>query len=142
MMNFQHLSGSMFSLLAETKMSDVSLNYREEVAPPGIWGGWYVLVPVLIAVVAALVYRFADRPPAIVNTPLGMLHELCRVHRIKGRSRLLLESIAEAASLEHPATMFLSSGHLEDAVALAKKRMKFDKKQLSTLGMVRRRMFT
>ncbi|TWU49683.1 hypothetical protein [Rubripirellula reticaptiva] len=141
MINLQYLSGSMLSLLAETKMSDVSLNYREEVAPSGIWSGWYVLVPVVIAMVAGLAYRFADRPPAIVNTPLGMLHELCRVHRIKGRSRILLETIAEAASLEHPATMFLSSGHLDDAFAQAKKRIAFDKKQMSTLGMVRRRMF-
>ncbi|TWU59021.1 hypothetical protein Poly51_18060 [Rubripirellula tenax] len=129
------------TLLAETTMSDVSLNYREEVVPDGISMFWYALIPIAITIVAGLIYQFADRPPAIVNTPLGMLHELCRVHRIKGKSRELLEAIAESAAIEHPAIMFLSANHLDETVEKAKKRMTFDKKQSSTLGMVRRRMF-
>ncbi len=135
------ITKSNLSLLAETRLGEVISNYREEAAPAGMSGWWYALIPVAAIVISLVIYMLADRPPTIVNTPLGMLHELCRVHRIKGYSRTLLEEIAEAASMTQPATMFLGKDQFDEAVKLAKSKISFDKKQTSTLGMIRRRTF-
>ncbi len=141
MLPLQQFSYSVTALLAETKLSDVSLEYRETITSNDMSIAWYILVPVSVALMLGLVHHLADRPPAIVNTPLGMLHELCRVHRFRRGSRILLETIAEAAVLHHPAILFVSAKHLDDAVAQAENRIVLDKKQRATLGLIRRRLF-
>ena len=129
------------TLLAETHMAEVSLQYREEVAATGISGFWYLLIPVAAIAIAVVIYKIANRPPPIVNTPTGMLHELCRAHRISTRARLLLDRIAEEAELAQPATMLLGVKQFEDAVEKAGQQIQYDRRQQSILGMLRRRLF-
>ncbi len=129
------------SLLAETHMAEVSLQYREDVATGGISGLWYLLIPVALVAIAAMIYKIVDRPPAIVNTPLGMLHELCRVHCVNGPGRRLLEQIAEEAGLEHPGTMFLGVTQFEAAVEAAGRCIKYGRREDAILSSLRRRLF-
>ncbi len=129
------------ALIAETHLSDVSFTYREEAVDASISPMYYVVAIVAVAAIALLIYYVINRGPAIVNTPLGMLHELCRTNRIKGRSRVVMEQIAEAAGLEHPAVMFLSRSRFDETVAAAKRKRSLDAKQTSTLGLVRRKLF-
>ena len=69
-------------LLAETHMAEVSQQYRETVASSGTTGWWYIFIPFAATAIACVIYYFGTRPPAIVNTPDGMLYELCKAHRI------------------------------------------------------------
>lgn len=137
----QTLSFHSFALIAETHASDVTFAYREETVESGVSPMVYALVVVAVAVISLVVYYAINRGPAIVNTPLGMLHELCRVHRIKGRSRVVMEQVAEAAGLAHPAVMFLSQASFDESVAAAKRKRSIDAKQMSALGLVRRKLF-
>ncbi len=130
------------TLLAETHMAEVSLQYREDVATSGVSGFWYLLVPVFAVGIGLAIYKIANRPPPVVNTPLGMLHEICRAHRIGASGRILLERISEEADLIHPATMLLGVTQFEAAVEKARPRIKYDRRQNSTLGMLRRRLFS
>ncbi len=136
----------MFSLLpnlfAETHMAEVSLQYREDVATGGASGLWYLLIPVALVAVGVIIYKIVDRPPAIVNTPQGMLHELCKVHGVSTAGRKLLERITEEAELEHPATVFLGRSQFESAVEQAGKHIKYRRADHNTLGSLRRRLFT
>lgn len=136
-----NLSLSSFALVAETHLADVSFDYREEVVDTSVSPIYFVVAVIAVATISLVVYYVINRGPAIVNTPLGMLHELCRAHRIKGRSRVVMEQIAEAAGLEHPAVMFLSQARFDAAVAAAKRKVSFDAKQTSALGLVRRKLF-
>ena len=129
------------TLLAETHMAEVSLQYREDVAANSTSGFWYLLVPVVAIAIGVSIYKIFNRPPPVVNTPLGMLHEICRAHRIGSAGRTLLERISEEADMNHPATMFLGVTQFEAAVEKARPRIKYDRRQNSTLGMLRRRLF-
>ena len=129
------------TLLAETHMAEVSLQYREDVATSGTSGCWYLLVPVVAIALGVAIYKLVNRPLPIVNTPHGMLLEICRTHRIGTSGRTLLERIAEEADLDHPATMLLGVTQFEAAVEKARSRIKYDRRQNSTLGMLRRRLF-
>ena len=129
------------TLYAETHMAEVSLQYRETVATGGATGIWYLLIPVVAIAIGVVIYKIVNRPPPIVNTPQGMLHEICRVHRIGTAGRVLLDRIAEEAELEHPATMLLGVTQFEAAVNKAGARIKYDRRQNATLGMLRRRIF-
>ena len=129
------------NLIAETHMAEVSLQYREDAATGGISGLWYLLIPVAAVVIAVIIYKIFDRPPPIVNTPDGLLHELCKVHQINAAGRRLLERIAEDADLDHPATVFLSAGHFEAAVQNAARCMPYKRREQSVLGTLRRRLF-
>lgn len=128
-------------LLAETHMAEVSMQYREDVASQTASGLWYLLIPVGAVAIAGVIYKIVNRPPPILNTPQGMLHELCKVHRVGNAGRVLLDRIAEDAELKHPATMLLSVNQFEAAVEKAGKHIKYDRRQQSTLGMLRRRLF-
>lgn len=123
-------------------MAEVSMQYREDVAnsDPSVF--WYLLIPCFAVAVGYAIFRFVDREPRIVNTPLGMLHEICRMHRINNSGRVLLDRIAEEAELEQPAAMLLGVTQFEHAVETAGKRMKYDRRQQTTLGMLRRRLFS
>lgn len=129
------------TLLAETHLHDVNLEYREEVVSGGFSGAWFVLISLIVIVLAGVLYKLHDRPPGIVNTPMGMFHELCHAHRIKGKYRHLLEQIAENADLEQPATMFLGPAQFEAAVKKAGVKNP-DPKHAVTLAVLRRRLFS
>lgn len=129
------------NLIAETHMAEVSLQYREDVATGGISGLWYLLIPVAAVVIAIIIYKIFDRPPPIVNTPEGLLHELCRRHQVNAAGRRLLERITADAELEHPATVFLSVSHFEAAVQRAGMRIEYGRREQSVLGSLRRRLF-
>lgn len=129
------------TLLAETRMAEVSLQYREEIATNTTSSWWYLLIPVVLIALAVGIYKILTRPPAILNTPGGMLHELARVHRVNAAGVLLMDRIAEEAGLEQPATMLLSPTSFEAAVEKASKTIRYDRRQQSTLGMIRRRCF-
>lgn len=129
-------------LLAETHMAEVSLQYREDVAAGGLSSGlWYLLIPIVAVAVAMMIHGIATRPPAVVNTPQGLLHELCRAHQIGPRGRLLLDRIAEEAELGQPATMLLGVTAFDQAVEQARPRIRYDRRKLVTLAMLHRRLF-
>lgn len=132
---------SLPNLLAETHMAEVSLQYREDVATGAISGLWYLLIPVAAVGIGFTIYKIVDRPPAIVNTPTGLLHELCKAHRVSGAGRKLLERISEEAELEHPAVIFLGATQFETAVEKAGERIVYKRREQSILGTLRRRLF-
>lgn len=133
---------SLPALLAETHMAEVSLQYREDAAAGGMSGLWYLLIPFVAVAIALVIYKVVDRPPPIVNTPQGMLHELCKVHHVGGAGRRLLERITQEAELDHPAVVFLGPLQFEAAVAEAGKRIRFGRRENAVLGTLRRRLFT
>jgi hypothetical protein len=127
--------------LAVTRMAEVSLKYREDVATGETANLWFLAVPVVAISVSFLIYRIADRPPAVVNTPYGMLNELCRVHQVGKAGRVLLTQIAEEIGLPQPATMLLGETQFEAAVAKAGEEIEYSRRQSATLGTLRRRLF-
>lgn len=129
-------------LLAETHMAEVSMQYREDIATNGISDWWYLLVPVVAVAIAIVIYKIFDRPPPIVNTPQGMLHELCKAHGIKASGIRLLERVAEEADLQQPATLFLSVRNFEAAIKQAGRHMRYSRRDQTTLGTLRRRLFS
>ncbi len=135
------LSLSNLLIVAETRMAEVSLQVREEVASNGTSGWWYILIPFAATGIACAIRYLGNRPPAIVNTPDGLLHELCKVHRVNASGRVLLDLIAEEAELEHPATMFIGLPQFEDAVSKAGKHITYDRRRQATLAMLRRQLF-
>lgn len=132
---------SIQSLLAETRLSDLSLAYQEELKSQSISGVWFLLIPFLVVGIAMLCYKLADRAPIASNTPNLMMHELCRAHRLKGGARRMLERIADEAQLEQPAIMFLGPQHFEAAVEKAGQKINYDKRQKTLIGMLRRTLF-
>ena len=128
-------------LIAETRMAEVSLQYREEAASNGTSGWWYLLIPFAAVGIALVIHYIGSRPPAIVNTPDGLLHELCKVHRLSTSGRILLELIADEAELAHPATLFLGEMQFDEAVRKIGDRITYDRHQQATLAVLRRRLF-
>lgn len=128
-------------LLAETRMAEVSLQYREESAHINKSEFWWLLLPLIAVGIGLAIYKWWDRAPAVVNTPCGMLNELCRAHHLGRQECRMMEKIAEAAELEQPATMFLGRNQFEAAVKVARQRIKFDRRQTATLCVLRRRLF-
>jgi hypothetical protein len=137
----QALPASCNSILAETHMAEVSLQYRETVASSTTAGWWYLLIPFAAIGIACVIYYLGTRPPAIVNTPDGMLHELCKVHRINSRGRVLLELIAEEAELDHPASLFISEHTFAQAIEKAGQHVHYDRRKQSTLASLQRQLF-
>ncbi len=133
--------GNLCNLLAETHMAEVSMQYREDVATGGASGLWYLLIPVALVAIGVVIYKIVDRPPPIVNTPQGMLHELCKVHGVNSAGRKLLERISEEAELKHPAVVFLGVAQFEQAVEKAGKHIRYGRSENATLGALRRRLF-
>ena len=132
---------SLLNLLAETHMAEVSLQYREDTATPDASGLWYLLIPVLAVAIALVIYKIYDRPAPIVNTPQGMLHELCKAHRINAAGRKLLDLITEEAELDHPATIFLGVAQFEAAVEKAGVHLEYGRRDKVILDQLRRRLF-
>lgn len=89
-------------LLAETRLSDLSLAYQEKTESQSISGAWFLLIPFLVVGIAMLCYKIADRAPMAINTPNLIMHELCRAHGLSGSGRRMLEQIADETQLEQP----------------------------------------
>jgi hypothetical protein len=128
-------------LLAFTRAAEVSLKYREGGSFVQSRDLLFIVVPVVAISISFLIYKIADREPAIVNTPQGMLNELCKVHLIDSTGRHLLTDIAEALELEQPATILLSESHFDAAVNKAGKQLNYNRQKQSTIGTLRRRLF-
>lgn len=124
-----------------TRMGEISTQYRENGAVVQSRDLWFFCVPVVAISVAFLIYKIADRDPAIVNTPYGLLNELCKAHQIDSTGRQLLTRIAEELDLEQPAVMLLGEAQFEAIVKRADKQINFNRRQNSTLGSLRRRLF-
>ena len=129
-------------LLAETRLSDLSLEYQEKIESQSISGVWFLMIPLLVVGIAMICFKIADRAPMAVNTPNLMMHELCRAHRLSAGGRRMLERIADEAQLEQPATMFLGPQHFEAAVEKAGLTIKYDKRHQTLIAMLRRTLFT
>ena len=127
--------------IAVTRLSDVTLQYQEEAVNTGIPVWVYGVIAVVVLAIAGILYAKANQTPTILNTPLGLLHELCKAHRITGRGRVLLEKIASEVSLKHPAGLFTAVEAFDDVVKRAAETMEYTANQKSTLSMLRRKMF-
>ena len=130
-----------FFPLAETSFADIDLEYHEEVVSGGIPMWIYAVVAIVIVGIGLAVFASMNRTPTILNTPLGMLHELCKVHRVNRRGRRLLEQMAEVASLNHPAILFAGPEHLDACVKQTQDSIDYQSKHASTLGMLRRKLY-
>jgi len=128
-------------ILAFTRVSEISTQYRENSGVVQSRDLLFFVVPVVAISISFLIYKIADREPAIVNTPVGMLNELCKAHLIESTGRHLLIDIAEALELEQPATIMLSPSHFDTAVEKAGKQINYSRRQTATLGALRRRLF-
>ena len=128
-------------LLAETRMAEISLQYREQVASGAASQWWYLLIPVVAIAIACLIYHFANRPKPVVHAPEGIFDELCKAHRIKGSARGLLELIAEHSRLAHPAALFVSESQFERAVNQSQTHFALDRRRQTALASLRRRLF-
>jgi len=137
-----HFSLMAHALLAQSRMGDISRQYREE----GSTYPWpvqvaFTLIPVIAVGLAWTLYRLYSRHPSAVNTPFGMLAELCRAHQIPIAGRRLLERVAEHAELEQPASLMINARHFDQAVEAAEQRLRFDPRNRARLGEIRRRLF-
>jgi hypothetical protein len=128
-------------LIAETRVSDLSLAYQEKAETQNIMGLWFLLIPLLVVGIAMIIYKIVDHTPMAVNTPNLLMHELCRAHGLSGSGRRMLERIADEAQLEQPAIMFLGPQHFEAAVKKAGHTMNYDQRHQTLLGMLRRTLF-
>lgn len=128
-------------LLAFTRVAEISQQYRQDGAIVQSRDLVFFAVPVVAISISFLIYKIADREPAIVNTPYGLLNELCKAHLIESTGRHLLIKIAEELELEQPATMLLGTEQFDAAVAKADKQIGFSRRQHSTIGSLRRRIF-
>ena len=128
-------------LVAETRLSDFSAEFRDNVVVEDGSQFWIFLIVAIAALIGGTLYWISIRPPAIVNTPMGLMFELCRSHRVSARGHRLLCQIAEAAELDNPAIMFVGRDQFESAVERAGKKIRYARSQERTLGMLRRRLF-
>lgn len=101
------------TLLAETRLTDIPSRYQSAaVADQGSAVG-LVLVAMAVLVLAGLINHFILRKPAIENSPIGLLSELCHAHGLNTAGRRLLNEIVVAAVLPEPATIFLAQANFD-----------------------------
>ena len=109
-----------------------------EAAPPQ----YHMLAIPLLAVIASGVLLFLYvRHPGAIDSPEACLQQICKSQGLDRKTFLLLSKIARAAGIEHPVTLLTSPSIFDDAVDQAQQRFEFDKRQLQTVGMLRRGMF-
>lgn len=129
-------------LLGQTRMGEISRQFRDQ----GAHAPWtiqlaFILIPLAAIGIAWVIYRIHNRPRVAVNTPFGMLAELCRAHGIEGSGRRLLEKVAERADLEQPASLMIGPGQFDHAVETAARRRRLDARERAKLDDIRRRIF-
>ena len=128
-------------LLAETRVSDLSLAYREKPESQSIPGLWFLLIPFIVVGIAMICFKIKDRTPMAGNTPNLILHELCRAHGISASGCRMLDRIADEAQLEQPALMLLGPEHFEAAVEKSSKNLPYNDRHQTLIGMLRRTLF-
>lgn len=129
-------------LLGQTRMGEISRQFREE----GAGAPWtsqlgFILIPLAAVGVAWVIYRIYNRPRTPLNTPFGMLAELCRAHGIEGSGRRLLEKVADRAELEQPACLMIGPGQFDRAVAAAAGKGRLPARDRAKLERIRQRIF-
>jgi len=128
-------------LLAETRMSDISVRFKPPaVVDNGIGLGTVLFLLVMIAIAVAI-YYFVIRQPHIDNSPAGLLNEISRNHGVNSSVSQLLNEIATAAGLQHPAVMLLGQANFQAAVKAAGTKITLNRGQKKTLGIVQRQLF-
>jgi hypothetical protein len=136
------LSTPVFLPLAVTRMRELSLQYREQSSANSLEAQlWFSLIPVIAVGLGILIYKIYNQPRPVVNTPSGMLDELCRAHEFDHGSRKLLVRIAADADLPQPATMLVAPAAFERAVEAARTRGRYDGHHRAMLKQLRRRLF-
>jgi hypothetical protein len=129
------------TMLAETRLTDIQSRYQSAaVADEGSAVG-LVMVAMTVVVLAGLFYHFVLRKPAIENSPIGLLSELCHAHGLSTAGRRLLNEIAVAAAVPQPATIFLGQANFDAAFQTAEPKLKWDSKKRKTLSILRRNLF-
>ena len=127
--------------LAETSFADINVGYQEEVVSGGLPIWIYAVIAMVIVAITVAVIAWRNQTPTILNTPLGMLHELCKAHRVNRQGRRLLEQMSEAASLANPATLFTGPEHLDACVKQTQNSIDYRSKHASTLSILRRKLY-
>jgi hypothetical protein len=128
-----------FGILAEVSLADVSEYDRVATATQS--GQAWLLAPVVVLAAIFGIYRLCNRLPSVVNTPAGLLTELCRAHGLKAAAGKLLHKVSRAAELPQPVTMLMSVEGFEDAIASAGRRIRFSKSEQKVIATVRRKVF-
>lgn len=129
-------------LLAETLMSDVSLQFREEKQPEG-WNVsiLLVIVGVLVAVGVAVAYRIFMKSNSKAPSANGLFCELFDVHNLDRQARTLLDRVTEAAGLKQPAMMMVSTEFYDATVRKAYQKRKFRKSDQQKIVQIRKQLF-
>ncbi len=129
------------TLIAETRLADISTRYQPEVAKDAGLSPTLIVAAVVVIAVALLVFQFFVRKPKVDTSPIGLLNELCRVQGVGMAGNRLINEIALAARLQHPAIMLLDQGSFDAAVESATAKIKMDRGKKKTLGILRRMLF-
>ena len=129
-------------LLGETRITELSVRYKPQAAVDDGFGLGAVLLLVVVIAIAAAVYHFVLRKPKIDNSPAGLLNEICRVHGVSGSGNRLLNEIAAAAGLKHPAVMLLGQTSFQATVEAAESKIKLDRAKKKTISMLQRQLFS
>lgn len=133
---------SPFTLFAQTRLRDISLQLQEEVAGRSTGAQlWLLVIPLAAVAIGWIISRFTSRPRASYNTPVHLFTQLQRVHRVNKPTRKLLARIAEEAELAQPATMLLGASAFDQAVERASHRIRLDRRQQIRLAQLRRQLF-
>ena len=129
--------------LAATRVEDLSMSYQPPVHEEAeVSIVWWILVPFVVLAAGLLLRSVTGRRIHTAETPNELLKELCYAHRIDSNGRNLLGVVAEKASLEAPASMFLSMNMYDSAVQAAERHIQFDRHDQAMLKMLRRQLFS
>ncbi|TWU17583.1 hypothetical protein Pla52o_51390 [Novipirellula galeiformis] len=123
-------------------MGDVALRYQDAAVETSDSTPWVWIAAAVVTVSAIIAWQVHRSAARNEHCEHSLFSELCRAHRIGNKGCKLLQSLATAASLEQPATLFLAEHHFDSALTVAKTKMKLNGDQLATIAMVRRCMFT
>tara|TARA_R110002073_G_scaffold46789_7_gene127462 strand:+ start:18486 stop:18899 length:414 start_codon:yes stop_codon:yes gene_type:complete len=131
-----------FLLFAETRMSDVNLHYKETATATSDSSLWMLITAAIVIVSSLVAWQIQRRVARNAHSSVSLFSDLCYAHRINGKGCKLLQAIADEASLQQPAMLFLADHHFDSALATAKQTMTLKPDQLATIAMIRRRMFS
>jgi hypothetical protein len=135
------MNESLSLLFAETSIADISLDYQEAADASG-FPIWAIALFVMVAIgIGAAAWMHRSRTAEILDTPIGLMNELCKAHRIGGKGRRLLQHMAETASLDQPAMLFSGPEHLEACIQRTRDQIDYQSQHASTIGHVRRTLY-
>ncbi|TWU37574.1 hypothetical protein Q31b_43620 [Novipirellula aureliae] len=129
-----------FTIVAETRMAEISMQFRENatsVAPSYLW---MIAVAVLIGVGIGG-YRFYIENKRRQYCPKSLLAELCDANQINRAGKKMLHLIASNAAVDQPASLLLSEARFDAAMKSAANRAPLTPEQVKMLCMIRRRVF-